>query len=99
MNNASQLKKCTVEHEMSHLEDAIKANADICKGNSGSVIIITHSNFDRLKSEERAFAREIECLEKESQDSALSACKSRSNSKKAATEWQLKNKVLKGDYP
>ncbi|GAB2805529.1 hypothetical protein GCM10027276_02850 [Comamonas piscis] len=93
------IKTCTIEHEAVHLEDALKENADVCKGNSGSVIIVTDNKVDRLKSEERAFAKEIECLERESKSTSIPACKSRSNSKKAGVEWQLKYKVLKGDYP
>ena len=93
------IKKCTAEHESSHLDDALKENNDVCKGNSGSVIIVNDNDSDRLKSEQRAFAKEIECLEKESQATSISSCKSRSNSKKAGVEWQLKNKILKGTYP
>ncbi|QMV72227.1 RHS repeat protein [Comamonas piscis] len=93
------IKICTTEHEAIHIEDVLRENPDVCKGNAGSVIVVSNNNSERLKSEERAFTKEIECLERESESTSLTDCKSRLDLKKEELEWQLKNKVLKGDYP
>lgn len=93
------IKKCTIEHEETHLNDALKDNKDICKGNSGRVIIVDPNEKTRLESEERAFEKEIECLKREREGISIPECKSRYNSKINGVRWQLENKVKKGNYP
>jgi RHS repeat-associated protein len=93
------IKKCTEEHEKSHLNDALNFNKNICANNSGSVIITNSDDVKRLDSERRAMQKEIQCLSQESENETIPSCKSRYNSKMRIIDWQIKNKVDAGNYP
>ncbi|MFS4514531.1 RHS repeat-associated core domain-containing protein [Delftia tsuruhatensis] len=93
------IKKCTEEHEKSHLNDALNFNKNICANNSGSVIVTNSDDVKRLDSERRAMQKEIQCLSQESENETIPSCKSRYNSKMRIIDWQIKNKVDTGNYP
>lgn len=60
-NTPRCILSCIDQHELSHAEDALKSNPDICKGKADGTQV-TMSPSEQKGSEQKGSAREIDCL-------------------------------------
>ena len=56
------VKLCVYNHELSHAEDALKAEPDICQDKADGTQVLSSDSEERAASEIKASQVEIDCL-------------------------------------